>query len=719
MTAPTPGRGRIPVPDLDDRTWAQLVDDVRALIPKYAPQWTDHGPSDLGMTLVELFAWLVEGLTFKLNQVPEKNYAAFLDLLGITRRPATPARTLLRFVPSPGTGADTVASGTRAATRPSGSEAQIVFETDTDLALARRSPDAAAFVADLDGARTPHDLTTALLAPLAPAGTTVVVPPGTVGLLCLGLAQPPTGAFDVHVELDDPLPAGAQPQVTWLHSAAVAPADWPAFVAAADATGGLRRSGAARLTPTAGWTPQKPGDWQLGTEPGGTDPVDRATARFWIGVRIAHAPPSTGASEPATVRIRLAGTDTVAATSALTVRVPETLGRSDGTPFQMFELRNRPVHGPGTVVKVDGTEWTRRDEFPTGPGTWYRLDPVTGEVRFGDHVDLGTGPSTGLEQHHGTVPPAGAAITAHYRYVETAAAANVAPGTVVTLQTPPPGVVAVTNPVGGRGGTDEEPVEDAKARAPELLRNRNRAVTVDDYEYLTAQVPGVTAVRCLPPRTLSETEATAEGGVVGPIGTPWTFAGLSRAPGTVHVLVTPDASLDEPRPTPSIALVHDVRAELDGRLDLAANLVVTGPCYLPIRIRIAARVFQRALDERRVDSADTVYAEIERRAGEFLHPVHGGPDGDGWPAGRSVFASDVYAAVRPPVEIGYVASLVLGAEVPLYHPTGVTFDRKLHRPVPFNDELPTPDTEFGPVVRVAEYEQVCLHEALVVNKAVE
>ena len=36
----------VPVPDLDDRSWADLADGARALIPRYAPQWTNHNPSD-------------------------------------------------------------------------------------------------------------------------------------------------------------------------------------------------------------------------------------------------------------------------------------------------------------------------------------------------------------------------------------------------------------------------------------------------------------------------------------------------------------------------------------------------------------------------------------------------------------------------------------------------------------------------------------------------
>src|SRR5690349_3017419 len=94
-------RGRIQPPNLDDRTWQDLVDEAKALIPKYAPLWTDTSASDLGITLIELFAWLVEGLTYRLNRVPEKNYIAFLNLLGITREPAVPAHTFLTFTAQP------------------------------------------------------------------------------------------------------------------------------------------------------------------------------------------------------------------------------------------------------------------------------------------------------------------------------------------------------------------------------------------------------------------------------------------------------------------------------------------------------------------------------------------------------------------------------------------------------------------------------------------
>ena len=82
-------------PTLDDRTYAQLRDELVKRIPVYAPEWTDHNESDPGIALLELFAYLGESLLYRFNQIPETTRIAFLRLLGVQPRPAQPARTLL------------------------------------------------------------------------------------------------------------------------------------------------------------------------------------------------------------------------------------------------------------------------------------------------------------------------------------------------------------------------------------------------------------------------------------------------------------------------------------------------------------------------------------------------------------------------------------------------------------------------------------------------
>jgi len=69
------------LPNLDDQSFQNLADLGRALIPGLDPDWTNHNPSDPGITLLELFAWLTESLLYRVNRIPDQNQLAFLRLL--------------------------------------------------------------------------------------------------------------------------------------------------------------------------------------------------------------------------------------------------------------------------------------------------------------------------------------------------------------------------------------------------------------------------------------------------------------------------------------------------------------------------------------------------------------------------------------------------------------------------------------------------------------
>ncbi|MCB9675051.1 MAG: baseplate J/gp47 family protein [Alphaproteobacteria bacterium] len=84
-------------PNLDDRRYADIVREARALIPQYTPEWTNLGDADPGITLVQLFAWMTEMTIFRLNRVPDKTYVHFLNFIGEERRQARPARVPLTF----------------------------------------------------------------------------------------------------------------------------------------------------------------------------------------------------------------------------------------------------------------------------------------------------------------------------------------------------------------------------------------------------------------------------------------------------------------------------------------------------------------------------------------------------------------------------------------------------------------------------------------------
>jgi hypothetical protein len=83
------------LPNLDDRRWADLVEEGRSLIPLYAPGWTDHNIHDPGVTLMELLAWIAEMDIYWLNRIPEEHKRKFLALAGIRPQPPAPARAVL------------------------------------------------------------------------------------------------------------------------------------------------------------------------------------------------------------------------------------------------------------------------------------------------------------------------------------------------------------------------------------------------------------------------------------------------------------------------------------------------------------------------------------------------------------------------------------------------------------------------------------------------
>ncbi len=92
------------LPNLDDRSWADLADEGRALIPVYGPEWTDHNASDPGITLVELLAWITEMDIFRLNQISDAERLRFLSLVGVTPRPPFPASATLSLSLAQGSG---------------------------------------------------------------------------------------------------------------------------------------------------------------------------------------------------------------------------------------------------------------------------------------------------------------------------------------------------------------------------------------------------------------------------------------------------------------------------------------------------------------------------------------------------------------------------------------------------------------------------------------
>ncbi len=80
-----------PVPQLDDIEFEQLAEQARALIPRYAPEWTDHNIHDPGITILELLAWIVDQQVYQIGLVSDRHLKAFAALLGLRIKAAQPA----------------------------------------------------------------------------------------------------------------------------------------------------------------------------------------------------------------------------------------------------------------------------------------------------------------------------------------------------------------------------------------------------------------------------------------------------------------------------------------------------------------------------------------------------------------------------------------------------------------------------------------------------
>jgi hypothetical protein len=84
-------------PNLDDRTFADLVQEAQEIIRLRCPDWSDLTPSDPGIVLLELFAHLTDVMLYRLNRLPEKAYVEFLRLIGVRLQPPGAAFTTLEF----------------------------------------------------------------------------------------------------------------------------------------------------------------------------------------------------------------------------------------------------------------------------------------------------------------------------------------------------------------------------------------------------------------------------------------------------------------------------------------------------------------------------------------------------------------------------------------------------------------------------------------------
>lgn len=624
----------LPSPNLDDRRFQQLVDEAKRYVQQRSPEWTDHNVSDPGVTLIETFAYMVDQLLYRLNRVPDKNYAAFLDLLGVTLFPPTVARAEVDFwlsAPQPET--VHLSAGTEVATARGEAEEPVVFTTSEELPI------------------VPSELVRLVTAPKSgdqtdrtgPLGAGKDIPcfsprpePGDALLFGLPAAVP---RCIVAVRLDSRVEGvGVDPRQPPLVWEAWDGARWVECATGDDTTGGLNRPGEVIVFVPAGHTAS----------------VVAGTRAGWLRCRVTPAEPGQPFySESPTIREAEVFTvgGTAAAEHAETVYDVE-LGISEGVAGQRFSVSRVPLlmDGDPPVVQVSTAEgwqvWTPVEHFgASAPGDRHvRIDAVSGEFAFPPEVRA----EDGTMRAYGAVPEKGAQLRVPRYRTGGGSAGNVARGAISVLRSSVPYVAGVDNREAATGGVDGETVENAKVRAPNILRVQERAVTARDHEVIAREAaPSLRRVRCLP--------------------------AVAGEAGAVRVLVVPDAVPDEgghlrfEQLIPSDQVLAAVAERLDERRLVGTRLVVEPPAYQGVTV--VARLVAAPGD------VDRVRAEALEALFRLIDPLRGGADGTGWPFGRPVQYGEVFAVLQGVRGAGLVEEVRLFPADPISGRRGGAVDR--------------------------------------------
>jgi predicted phage baseplate assembly protein len=611
-------------PNLDDRKFQDIVSEARSKIPLYCPKWTDYNLSDPGITLIELFAWMVDVLIYRLNRVPEKNYIKFMDLIGIKLEPPQPATANLTFrLSAPQSEPFTIPRGTEVSTVPTETQDAITFTTNhdfsiivPDLAHALTTPDDTAYD-DIMPALRDADIQTSIFQEV----------PEENNALYLGYRNDLKGhvlSLTVQCNIEGIGVDPHNPPWAWEFWDG-GRERWSPLTLESDTTGGFNTNGQVILrVPLTG----------------AMKDVNKQRA-FWIRCRAtkAEARQSAYTSSP---KVRSIVTESIGGTvpASHSMRVDtEPLGWSDGTPGQKLNLRNVPIlaREQSEILEVETENegefepWLEVSDLAnSGPDDpHFTCDSVSGEIQLGPSI---RNPSGG-EHQYGRMPPEGRRLRfTSYRY-GGGVIGNVGEGTITVLRSAIAYVDSVVNYEAAQGGRDAETLESAQLRAPHILRANTRAVTAEDFEALALEAsPEIARARCVTPGDGAD-EDKPPAGVVRLLLVPKVSDGNGYIP--VEELVLPRQEREK------------VNSFLDDRRLLATRLEIATPEYVPVSVAVQIRVKKRSVHEQ-------VVADVERRLYQYINPVCGGADGDGWPFGRSLSPPEIYAALQGIPKVDYV-----------------------------------------------------------------
>jgi hypothetical protein len=608
-------------PDIDRRTSVEIAEQTRQLMCKYLG-WSDSADGgEAGRALTAVFARLCSLVVERINRAPEKNFLAFLDMLGNTLVPATSATAPLSFTLA-GSALDgvLVPSGTRLhAPAPPGADEPIYFETNDDLWLT--ALELHSFSDSITTKLAEKSFISAINLELFKTERARYI----IGFTLPENRQLPVGLVVVlYFEIDSPdyLPASTSSSSNFVQSI-----EWEYYSGKYDNWVSIHVEDNTKLLTTSGTVVfEVPADFIHNTE------VYRL--RFNASKDAFNSKPS---------KLRWIANNTVMANQAATV-MDEIIGSSNGTPGQRFNTLRRPLRTGQKlevlerILVIPNQSETRAerivweevaDFYASGPGDrHYVLERDAGTVIFGNG-------------QNGMIPPPGVKNIRMVSYQYGGGSqGNVPAGTITSFWSPLPQVDKVTNHAPAQGGAEQESYESLFERAPKVLRHRNCAVSRSDYEDLAMLASSdVALARCLPLIDLGKDAYAVNKKIEDEkIGV-----------GKVSLIIVPKSS--DTKPLPSQSLIGQVRDYILPKSSPLVELSIVGPLYLPVNVTLKIKATYDQLTA-------LVEKTVKERVDAFLHPLTG-RGGEGWDFGREPHLSDFYAELSEVYGVEYINIIII------------------------------------------------------------
>ncbi len=281
----------------------------------------------------------------------------------------------------------------------------------------------------------------------------------------------------------------------------------------------------------------------------------------------------------------------------------------------MGALRVKKEYGE---IKEVWVSWTEVNSFAlSGPSNrHYILDRENGVIIFGDGV-------------RGMVPPTGKNnILARSYRSGGGARGNVASGIITSLKKTIPNIDGVTNHIPSSGGMDMESVESVVDRYPHIIKNRDRAVTGEDFEWLAYEASQYVArARCI----------------------------LKND--TIIVIIVPE--YEREKPLPDSGLLRSVEMYLKERafFTILHKIKTVGPDYMQINAYVKVRPVS-------LKESTIVLERVEKKLKTFLHPLKGGHMGKGWDFGQNISISQVATVIEGIEGVDYINEIDLTGILP-------------------------------------------------------